>query len=356
MNCMPHRFDRWRYVGQMASPRERNSFIKAAALIDSEYHGAILATHDFADADGMGSIFALRGFLLKEYPSSRFSVAVDNMAASGKSLVDAMGIELTPWERIPTSDMRSLIVVDTSTPSLLNGARDRKNDILLNIDHHKQSGPLIRSRYSIINDAAISASEVAASLIPVKLIDQEMALALAVGIAGDTERLRYADTHSLAIFDSLMRISGRSKMQIDDLACPGLEPDLVLAILREMKENIHLSENYRGRSIVIASTALDIPAILSDAFRDQQVSVAATIKSTGGSLHKMSIRVLLREALRNNVHADRIARAVGERFGQHPESGGGHIDRGGAMLVGPIGNIIEVIADAIRREIDGHMN
>ena len=336
-----------RFLGYMASAADRGKFsnaMKAAAA-----RGAIITTHDVPDCDGLGAAFALQRILFRK--GAKADIVTGPHIHLTDPLVDALGICTKRWGEIPATDPRPIIVVDTNTPALLNGMNCRENQLLMVIDHHQNGHLTLKPLNMIENQSAISASEIVASLIDRRLIDRQSALALAVGIAGDSERLNDAEIGTLHIFESLLRISGASKKAVDELAYPDMPPMMVAAILEEMK---HVeSELYGNRVIAVAASTLENPAILANEIRNMNAAVVAVLKEQEGGWHKASFRVRFREA-RMGIHANDIARRTSEACGM-PENmrGGGHIDKAGAIIHACYREISDAVFAAAREAIDG---
>lgn len=338
-----------RYLGTVAGPASRSHF--ANAMKAASEHGALITTHDVPDCDGLGTAFAVQRILLKR------NVPADIITGPHihltDPLVEHLGIRTKRWCDIPETDLRPIIVVDTNTPALLNGMSSRRNSLLMVIDHHKVGETVLKPLHMICNQSAISASEIAASLIERKLIerDRQVALALAVGIASDSERLSDADVSTLRIFESLMQISGAKKKEIDALAYPELPPAMVAAIMDEMRSVESML--YGNKVIAVAPSSLENPAILANEIRDMGSSIAAVLNEHEGGWHKVSFRVRFMEAHAGGIHANDIARRTSEICGM-PEGmrGGGHIDKAAAMIKASYREIADAVFTAAKEVID----
>ncbi|MCI0504196.1 DHH family phosphoesterase [Candidatus Micrarchaeota archaeon] len=336
-----------KYLGHMAGPAERGRF--ANAMKTAAAKGAIITTHDVPDCDGLGSAFALQRVLLKK--GAQADIVTGPPIHLTDPLVEKLSIHTKRWDEIPELDSRPIIVVDTNTPSLLNGMGRRKNQLLMVIDHHLGSGACLKPVFNVENQKAISASEILASVINRKEIDMISALALAVGIAGDSERLSDAELGTLRIFESLLRISGASKREVDALAYPDNPPAIVAAILEELKRV--KSALYRNTVIAVGASALENPAILANEIRNMGAAVVAVLGAQGNGYHKVSFRVRFMDAWKGGIHANDIARRASEACGM-PERmwGGGHIDKAGAMIRGECQEITDAVFAAAKEAID----
>jgi nanoRNase/pAp phosphatase (c-di-AMP/oligoRNAs hydrolase) len=336
-----------RFLGYMASAADRGRFANAMKMAAAR--GALITTHDVPDCDGLGSAFALQRFLFRK--GVHADIVTGPHIHLTDPLVETLEIRTKRWNEIPRDDARPIIVVDTNTPALLNGVSRRENQILMVIDHHQKGHSSLKTLYAIENQSAISASEIVASLMDRRGIDRSIALALAVGIAGDSERLSDAEVGTLHIFESLLRISGASKKEVDELAYPDLPPGMVAAILEEMR---HVeSELYGNKVIAVAASRLENPAILANEIRNMNATVVAVLNEQAGGCHRVSFRVRFKEAHNGGIHANDIARRASEICGV-PEGmrGGGHIDKAGAMIQGSYREITKAIFEAAREAID----
>ena len=338
---------RRRYIGSMVGAADRRRF--EAAIRIAKEKGAIVTTHDMADPDGLGSAFCIQRYISSLGGGA--DIVTGQRTQVSERLIQELGMDVLRWDDVSPSDVRPLIIVDTNTPALLGCIAKRGNPQLLVIDHHKKTPPSLDARFMISNEAAISACEMVASLVPAGRICKGGALALAVGIAGDSERLSYAERETLTIFQKLLGISGATKQRIDDLAYPRWKPEMVSAILNEMK-NLR-TETYRGRVIVVASSSLEHPAILADALRNLNVAIIAVLNDMGNAWYRISLRVELKEAYINGIHANALAMRLGKCLGM-PKNlrGGGHIDKVGAVVRGTYSAIADMIVRIAKQAID----
>ena len=334
-------------LGGMASVSDREKFERAIKSVKAQ--GAIITTHEVPDADGLGSAFTiarkLRGM------GKAAEIVCGPLTPPVEPLVDRLGLEVKGWGQVPQSDLRPVIVVDTSNPALLGGLCGRENRIILLIDHHQRNEETVRAAERIENVSAISACEIIASLLRRKDVDKMSALALAVGIASDSERLNYADLRTLRIFEKLLTISGAGKREIDELAYPPMRPDMLASVMEDMR-SLRV-ELYRGRVIAAGQTALGVPSIFADAIRGMGASVSAGVSELEDSWVRLSIRVRLREAYDKGIHASRIANRASELC-HIPKNlrGGGHIDKAGALIRATAAEVIEAVIASAKEAID----
>jgi len=338
------------YVGGVATPADRKHFERILRI--AKARGAIITTHDTPDVDGIGAAFAFQRYLGKNGATA--DIATGKTIPLTDPLVERLGMKLMGWHLIATSDARPIIAVDTNTASLLSGCK--KNEILAIIDHHGLSKPELEAKFRIIKEKAVSVCEVLASLIPEGDIDRVSALALAVGIAGDSEQLKDIDRDTLSIFDALVAKSGESKSAIDALACPPLKPDVIAIVLEEMR-HLH-TESYRGKVISVGASGLESPAILATKVKDMDVPIVAILGLIGAGAtaeenwYKVSFRVRHPEVYQG-IRASDIARRSSERCRMPADMlGGGHEAKAAAVIRGTYDNIVRAVLDAAKESID----
>lgn len=338
------------YLGGMATPTDRRHFQRITGI--AQRQGAIITTHGTPDVDGIGGAFALQRHFQRNAAAA--DIVTGKTIPLTDPLVEKLGGKLVNWHAIQPSDPRAVIVVDTNSASLLTGCR--RKEFLAIIDHHEPSQPRLEAKFRIINRKAVSVCEIIASLIPENEVDSLSALALAVGIAGDSERLRDTDDDTLSIFDRLVPLCGEGKKTIDGLAFPPLKAEVAAAVMEEMK---HLrTELHRGRTISVGASSLESPAILATKVKDMDISITAILGLMGGGTsadedwYKISFRVRHSE-IQDGIYASSIARRASEKCGM-PEDmrGGGHEDKAAAVVKGTYENIVKAVFEAAREAID----
>jgi nanoRNase/pAp phosphatase (c-di-AMP/oligoRNAs hydrolase) len=337
------------YVGGMATPTDRKHLQHIIEI--ARKRGAIITTHGTPDVDGVGGCFALQRHIVRN--NAVADIVTGQTISLTDPLVEKLGAKLVGWHAIEDSDSRPVIVVDTNSASLLTGCT--KKDFLAIIDHHEISQPELEAKFRIINGKAISVCEIIASLIPEADIDKMSALALAVGIAGDSERLRDTDQDTLAIFDRLVLMCGETKKTIDALALPPLKPEVVVAVMEELK---HLrTELYCNKTVSVGASSLANPAILATKVKELDVSVGAILGTVlagtkpDENWYKISFRVRHQEVL-EGIYASDIARLTGEKCAPADSHGGGHEDKAAVVVLGRKEDIIRAVFDAAKEAID----
>lgn len=336
-----------RYLAEMASPLDRKKFNRAIRSVRGP--GLIITTHEAPDADGIGSAFAI---------ARKFrALGKDADIVGGPSippiqpLIETLGLELKSWSKVPQDDQRPVIVVDTSNPALLKGLSGRKNRVILLIDHHHKNESVIAADEIIENTSALSASGIIASLLKKGEVDRLSALALAVGIASDSELLKYVDRRTLKLFVRLLKISGESKSSIDRLAYPPMASDKLKKVIQDMG-SLRV-DNYRGRVISVGLTTIDVPSIFADRIRLIGASVSAGIYCTEGGWARVSIRVGTRDIRDQGIAANQIAYRASELCNMPKDlRGGGHTDKGGAHIRASVDCIIKAVMQAAKEAID----
>ena len=334
------------FLGERVTAADREKFEKTLETVKRE--GAIISTHKTPDADAFGAAFALWQFIRLRGLMSQIDIAVSNRIHLTDKLVKELEIPCKDWDCFAISDRRPLILVDVGSADQF---QRQGGDLLLIIDHHPIGDLSLKARFTIANENAASASEMVASLIPLDNLDSYMALALAAGIVGDTEKLVRADAETIGIFSRLLEISGTTKTKIDELAFPPPDPWTVRLMLREfgnVRTAIH------GKHLIaVAPTNLRIPAIAASAMRDIGVCIAAALRSENDGLaHRISIRVKP-ELVDAGLDAGRIARKTAALcLGGGRNVGGGHRGMAGGSLTGSYEMLSELLIEIIKNELD----
>ena len=242
--------------------------------------------------------------------------------------------------------------MDTNTPSLMRSANGRKNNILAVIDHHCVTSTPLDADVFIRNEKAVSVCEILASLIPSSRIegDPSIALALAVGIYGDSDRLLVADTPTLRVFDDLARIHGEKRPAIDALAYPPLSARTLVDLLKDIK---HLrTETYRGKLIAVGRTTQEIPAVFAMTLSNMSINVAVAVGRIKNGVYRLSFRVKESDAALG-VCASEIARETSEILHMPKEMyGGGHGDKAGGVVYGAYENVVGAVMKSAKEAID----
>lgn len=334
-------------LGEMADVSDRKKFGRAMRSVAGS--GAIITTHEVPDADGIGSAFAISSKLRSM--GKRADIVCGPIIPPVEPLVERLEIEPKSGMQIPKSDHRPVIVVDTSNPALVKWLRGRDNPVILLVDHHQRNAETIRALEMIENVSASSACEIVASLLQKRDVDRMSALALAVGIASDSERLNYANLGTLRTFERLLTISGASKRSVDELAYPPMRPAILAAVMEDMKEI--RAELHRGKVIAAGQTRLEVPSLFADALRGMGAAISAGIAEFEDGWVRVSIRVRMRDAQGGGIAASKIAYRASElcHMPKHLR-GGGHADKGGALIRGSVESVIRAVIASMREAID----
>ncbi len=309
--------------------------------------GVILTTHDVPDADGLGSAFALQRYL--RATGIPAEIVVCRLIPTTGPFIDHMGMTLRRWTDIAPEDDRPVIVLDTNTPTLMNGHLPKRPPLLV-IDHHQISGPTLNARYEVVSVDAISACELAAAVMPYQEIDKQMSLALAVGISSDSCRLAFTKPATLGVFSWLLKHSDAPRALIDSLAYPSAAPDATINVMRELGGAQTFV--YKDKVLAVGRTKLDPAAILASAMRDIGATVGIALREMDDGF-KISIWVKLYDAYQLSIHANDIARRASQLCNMPEEMwGGGHIDKAGAFIRGTYESVSSTVVDAAREIID----
>jgi nanoRNase/pAp phosphatase (c-di-AMP/oligoRNAs hydrolase) len=308
-----------------------------------------LRTHEAADQDGIGAMFALRGHLLRKGVTPR--IVTGRIMPTTLPLVARLGIaEISEAE--PSTGMQ--FVLDTSARPLLNGiAASLDPTKTMIIDHHVQDGDPIPARYKVVSGIAGSTCEMLASLIPHDDMTRNEAFALAVGIAADSERLATAERRTIRIFEALLRRANVGRHEINELADPVSDPETTLALLKDMATVKSFAINKGSKTVVVTIGLSQVmPFLLANQLRRNGAHISAVFNEVRPGVYKVSFRVGIKEALAG-VGANYIARRTSELCGMERDMlGGGEIDRAGAIIRGTPEQIEQAIRQACREVVE----
>jgi nanoRNase/pAp phosphatase (c-di-AMP/oligoRNAs hydrolase) len=333
-------------MGGMATQAQKDLFNYVVRTARGK--GVIITTHDIPDVDGLGCAYALRRYI----GSRRAVIVTGSTIQRTDPLVDKLGMDLRRWSDIAKDDDRPMVVVDTNTASLMRSANGRGNDILAVIDHHCVTSTPLDATVFIRNERAVSVCEILASLIPSSRIegDPSIALALAVGIYGDSDRLLIADMPTLHTFEALAGIAGKKRPAIDALAYPPLSADTLVDLLEDIR---HLrKETHRGKLIAVGKTTQDVPAVFAMMLGSMSINVGVAVGRIRKGAYRLSFRVNESDAALG-LCASEIAEKTSEECGM-PKSmyGGGHDNKAGGVIIGSYGRIVAAVMKASKEVID----
>ncbi len=334
-------------IARMADDQDREVFGVVMETVRSS--GAILCPHDVPDADAFGAAYAVRAFFQTENIPT--TIVAERIIPNSDLLLLALGISPVGWDSIRADDLRPIITLDTSSRNTFRKGAERKNRVILSIDHHYADQAKLEPVYRIINRQAGSTCGIVASLIPGELIDPLTALALAAGISCDTQRLLTADDETLRLFRRLRRISKVPRHRIDELAFPSLKRDVLATLIAELSSI--RSVVYNERVIAVCMTAIKPPAIMVTLMREMDIDISAALSPLSHRRFQLSLRVNQKNAFEYGIKAHELARSISSRCGSLSKGEvGGHDDMAGGTLPGQYEDIVDHIIAAVREAVD----
>jgi phosphoesterase RecJ-like protein len=339
----------------MCSPSDEPS---VTVIPDSLYQTAIerfrqapsvaLTTHVNGDADGLGSVAALRQWLLDL--GTRVDVILPTAPGEKYAFLDPEGAFLVAGRDVDlaATDPPALVcIVDTCTWQQLEGVEalvQAPGAEVLVIDHHRTRDP--------VADLELVDPEAAAAVVLVRRlltlagaeIDSRSATALFVGLVGDTDGFRLPN-----VKPETLRLAA-------DLVEAGANPwDIHERLnLSDRLEKLHLW----GRAIQTLHLACDGHVAVLHVTRAMLDDLDAERSDTEGlinaSLQVRGVRVgvMLRETQSGDVRVSLRSvpgvdvLQVAEQFG-----GGGHTRAAGARTAGPIEEAEVRVLEAVRAAV-----
>jgi len=309
----------------------------------------VLTTHAKPDADGLGSIAALRRWLLslgktvevivptpppQKYscmdPDRAVKVAGRDVTLGALAPFDLVGvIDTGTWQQLPGMEP---LVADSGAPVLV-------------IDHHRSQD--VPADFLLVDPEAVATAEMVYRLLAEAgaAIDAQTATYLFAGLVADTDWFRLAtvrpETFQLAAA----------------LVAAGARPN-------EVHDKLHLSDDLTkvqllGRAIETLSPALDGRVMVMKLTRALFREIGADIGDTENLINEcMKVRgtqvgVMLVEADGDDIRLSLRSRPpvdvlrVAEHFG-----GGGHHRAAGARLAGSIDDVEAKVLEAVRQALE----
>jgi len=173
-----------------------------------QYSGknVILITHHNADPDAVGSAYVLSEALKQINCKTTIGVA-ESISKLSKKVMGVIGGEVLIS---PKLDCDLVILLDTSTPGQLSSYAeivDASTIPRVIIDHHAIQGESITADQKLIDEKAVSTTELVNRLLPLlgAKVSRKMALAVILGLVTDTAHFRFANVGTFELLTSLMK-------------------------------------------------------------------------------------------------------------------------------------------------------
>jgi nanoRNase/pAp phosphatase (c-di-AMP/oligoRNAs hydrolase) len=309
----------------------------------------IMTTHVKPDGDALGSIAALRRWLLAE--GKTVQVIVPTAPSPKYGFLDPEGaVQVADRDvdvaALPPPDL--VCVVDTCTWLQLEGMEPlvgHSGAPVLAIDHHRTQDPL--ADFLLVDGDAVAAAVVVYRLLVAAgaTIDPVTAGYLFAGLAVDTDwfRLATVDGETLRLAATLVDAGAKPHELFDQLYMSDEMPKVLL----------------RGRAIETLRPVLDGRAIVMRLERSLFRELGADIGDTENLINEClrvrgaRVGIMLVEADGDDVRISLRSRPpvnvmkVAQAFG-----GGGHIRAAGAKLVGRLDDVEAQVLKAVAQALD----
>lgn len=251
-----------------------------------------------------------------------------------------LGFEFTPFSTLDPREFDGLVLLDNRSPNMFPPSISEWNIILL-IDHHRTSEE-IPVKHKIIIPEAEATARIIAELLNGKLVEKEMAIALAAGIYSDTLKLGVLRNPDIfPVFAELLRIGDIGNIGLSRLIDP-LPTEEELRLTLQARET---TEVIRHRGIRIATALSDRIVqrrIVEELWEHHHISI---VGSNNGEGQRVSIRI------NDEVPVDGAAIMVktGQLYGGN---GGGHPKAAGCGGTGSLQEMINTVVRLVKEELD----
>jgi nanoRNase/pAp phosphatase (c-di-AMP/oligoRNAs hydrolase) len=294
----------------------------------SKYRNILYLGHRNADADAIGS-----GFALQQAFGGTLG-AVEGVSRAGRALVSAIGAELILDP--PFEEFDLVVVVDASVRLQLRHVQLSRYAV---VDHHLDQGMLEEAEF-YIQRPANSTSEIVWKILKHarSVISPQMALGLMAGIISDTGRFRRAGVESFSAAAEILEAGGINyEDALDVLSIPADLSQRIATLRAASRTDLERIDDW-----LIATT--DINSFEGSSAM-ALVELGADIAFAAGrheGLSRVSGRAS-REAVRAGIN---LARILAEVAIDHGGEGGGH--KAAAAMEAP--GETKIILDACKKK------
>jgi len=309
----------------------------------------IMTAHVKPDGDALGSIAALRRWLLSQ--GKTVHVVVPSVPPAKYAFLDPDGAVKTAGRDIDLASLPQpdlVCILDTNTWLQLPGMEPLVADsgaTVLAIDHHRTSDGVATVQFSDPSAPATAAIIYRLLVEAGAPIDAQTAMSLFVGLALDTDwfRLATTDAETLRLAAALVDAGARPYEVYDHLY---MDEDLGRMRLRgRAVENLRPALG--GRVMVMRLTS-DMFHQFGVDLGDTENLITECMRVRGGL-----VGIMLVEAARGEVRVSLRCRPpinilpVAEKFG-----GGGHHRAAGAKMTGTLDRVEAQLLEALRETLD----
>lgn len=294
----------------------------------------VVLPHNLPDWDG-----ATSGAVLARAFGWTFSLQPP-MESSVSSGLKKLGFEFRNFSELDPREYDGLVLLDNRSPNMFPSSISEWNVVLL-IDHHRESDG-IKSKNKIIIPEAEATARIIAELLNGKLVEKEMAIALAAGIYSDTLKLGVLRNPSIfPVFAELLETGGIGNIELSRLIDP-LPTEEELKLILQARATINIAW-YKGVRIATAvSDVLVQRRMVEELWKDHHVSIVGSERDVG---QRISIRI------GDEIYIDgaQIMVKTGQKYNG---SGGGHPKAAGCGGNGSVQDMIYTAVMFVIEELD----
>jgi len=298
-----------------------------------DYNNILYLCHRNADADALGSAFAL-----KEAIGGTVGV-IDGCDRVASQIARQLNIE---YIIDPKDDYDFVVVVDTSTPAQLN---DFKLKCYAVIDHHATS-ILNENAAFFLHRNKSSTSEIVFEILKLMgaPIMRRIAFALISGIITDTGNFRHASSESFKTVGELLESSGIEYTEVIDLlSSVPQDVSMRIAFLKAaQRTNIERVDDW----IIVSSNVNSFGGAAASGLISIGADVAF-VAANKDNLVKVSARAR-REAQMAGVNLAKLMEDISAKFNG---TGGGHEGAAGMDAPGDIEKILTACVEYVKSSL-----
>jgi nanoRNase/pAp phosphatase (c-di-AMP/oligoRNAs hydrolase) len=298
-----------------------------------DYNNILYLCHRNADADALGSAFAL-----KEAFGGTIGV-IEGCDRVASQIARQLNIEFVTN---PADDYDFVVVVDTSTPVQLNGFGLKNYAV---IDHHATSSLNENAAFYLHRNKSSTAEITLEVLKTMEApIMRRAAFALMSGIITDTGNFRHASSDSFKAVAELIDLSGIEYSEVIDLLS-SIPQDVSMRIaflkaaqrtrIERIEDMIIVTSQVSSFGGAAASSLISIGA---------DVAIVASKKD---DVVKVSARAR-REAQNAGVNLAKLMEDISVKF---EGTGGGHEGAAGMDVLGETENVLSACVEYVKKSI-----
>ncbi len=276
----------------------------------------LITFHINSDIDAVASAYILQKIIGDNTTIAHFG-RIDHDA---KKILKEYNKKLQKWEEINVKDFEYIIMLDGQTTTMFPHLKNIVVD--LTIDHHNLANNKIKTKEQIIDQNAISTTEILYKIIKKENIeiDSETAELILCGILSDSLRYKEVSKNTFQFSSELFKKIKRSYEKLIEMSIPRLPKEECIGFINSGKTFKYSIEN----GLIIA-TAIgpsfngEIATVLSE-------TVADVAFVTAPSEHNSLIKLSGRTWIGCGVDLTKVLKKIGKKFnglgGGHPYAAG----------------------------------